>query len=158
MSAVLTQGRPKMQKIRSSVDAMLVSLLLKPMLRRSVARWRRQARQAAETTVVMPAQAWLGGVLAMQSGSGGPAHLPGPEDPGDLARSDASRTVLIIGLVAGLAAILSAVVIAAIWRRRRAASRAQRSAQKERVAIPIEVPEETPVASADLAGVRDPSH
>ena len=55
-----------MRGIRTIINAVLVATLLKPMLRRSIARWRREARESAEATIVIPAQELLETVLSAQ--------------------------------------------------------------------------------------------
>lgn len=128
-----------MRRIRAIINAVLVATLLKPMLRRSIARWRREARESAEATIVIPAHELLETVLAARLGSEALSPQATPEELGDVAGRSNLWTVLILGTVAALTAA-SVIAIAALRRRRRAALTHEPQPAKELVAVPVEVP------------------
>ena len=144
-----------MRGIRTIINAVLVATLLKPMLRRSIARWRREARESAEATIVIPAQELLETVLSAQLESEASSLQPTPEEVGNVAGRSILRTVLILGAVAALTAA-SAFAIAALRRRRRAAVTLEPEATKEPVAVPVEVPTEESEA-VDTMAAASPS-
>lgn len=133
-----------MKGIRSIINAVLVAVLVKPLLRRSIARWRRRAREAVEAvevTIAVPAQELMETVLAARLAPEAPSHDPVTEETGGREGWAPLRIVLISIVVAGLATAV-AVAIAAVRRRRRSTVSVEPAATKELVAIPIDVPAE----------------
>ncbi len=140
-----------MRGIRAIINAVLVATLLKPMLRRSVARWRKEARASAEATIVIPARELLSAQLAPEAS--GPQLMS--DEAADVAGRSILGTVLVLGAVAALA-VASALAIAALRRRRRSAITREPEVRKELVAVPVEVPAEESEAVETL-GVASPS-
>jgi hypothetical protein len=139
-----------MKGVRSIVNAVLVTVLLKPMLRRAVARWRKEARESAEATLVIPAQELLETVLSAQLEPEAQSPEAAAEEVLDEGGRSIRRKLLIAVAVAGITAG-SAYAIAALRRRRQAAARAQAGVAREPVAIPVDVPAGEAAAGDKLA-------
>ena len=128
-----------MKWIRATVNAVLVATLVKPMLRWSISRWRRQAAQYAEATIVIPAHELLEAALPPQLVALGASLEPTFDEADDEAEQDTMRTVVLVGAVVAVIAA-SALVVAAVVRRRRTAAAPAPKVATDPVAVPIEVP------------------
>ena len=130
-----------MRWIRGITNAVLMATLVKPVVRRMVARWRRRA-QESPATIGIAVQELLEAALIEELGASAADLQPSPgEAAEELAGRGTVRTMLIVGVVVAVIAG-TAVAIAALIRRRREAQEAQAEGS-EWVAVPVEAaPEE----------------
>ena len=125
--------------IRGIVNAVLMATLVRPVVRRMVARWRRRAQESAATTIGIPVQELLEAALIEELAPANMDLQPSPaESPEQLARRGMLPTVLLAGAVVSVIAI-AAVAIGVMIRRRREAREAQ-AESSEWVAVPMDVP------------------
>ena len=130
-----------MKRMQGVINAAIVALLVKPVMRWLVARTRRRASERAHTTIVIPAQALLHTAL--------PAQLTGMPSMGDpifgqitdeLGGREVRRAVVIAGSVA-LATAGIALAVAVLKRRRRHVDPSMADTPvEELVAIPVARP------------------
>lgn len=138
-----------MRWMRGIVNAVLMATLVKPVVRRMVARWRRRARESAATTIGIPVQGLLEMALIEELTPPAADLQPSPaETPEQLAGRGMIRTVLIAGAVVTVIAV-AAVAIGAMIRRRREAREAQAEGS-EWVAVPVDASAEEAVAQGTL--------
>jgi hypothetical protein len=145
-----------MKAIRATINAVLVATLMKPLLRRSIRRWRQEVMDTTEATFIIPAHELLETALSTRGG----AEESGPqlttEMVDEMAGRSTFRTLLVVGMVAAIAAA-SAFGIAAVRRRRRAAAALEQREPKELVAVPVEAAgEDAEIEST--AKVAAPAH
>jgi hypothetical protein len=133
--------------IRGTVNAILVATLVKPMTRWMIARARRNTREFAAATVVIPVQEFFEGTVAPRM-MAKDAALPVEETIEEVAEQSALRTVLIVGAAGAVIVGTIAVVATIVRRRRRAAAEATGASGSEDatewVAVPVEQPSEEP--------------
>ena len=120
------------------VNAVLMATLVKPVVRRMVARWRRRAQASAATTVGIPVQQLIETALIDELAPPAADLRPSTaETPEQLVDRGMMRAVLIAGALGTVIAVL-VVAIAAVSRRRRKA-RETRPEESERVAVPVDM-------------------
>lgn len=142
-----------MRRMRAVVNAALMVTLVKPVVRRMVARWRKRAQESPATTIGIPLQELLEAALIEELTA--PAADPQPRPAGSaepVADRDLLRMVFIAFAVAATAAT-TAFVVAALIRRRRSTGQA-RGQGSAWVAVPVDAPAEEAegtVAQASLA-------
>ncbi len=127
-----------MKWMRATVNAVLVATLMKPMLRWSIGRWRRQANEYARSTIVIPVHKLLEAAIPAQLVATEARLESTSEEADTVAGRDMLRTVLVVGSVAVVVAV-SVSVIAAVVRRRRTPVTPVPKAAIEPVAVPVEV-------------------
>jgi hypothetical protein len=128
-----------MRRFRPIVNAMLVTFVLRPMVRRSLARWTRGVRGSAEATIIIPARELLEGALPVRlEVEPAPLSLSSGTVDGVSGRRILGPVLLVVAVAT--IAMVSALAIAALRRRRRAGAMLAPAGTREPVAVPIEVP------------------
>ena len=125
-----------MRWMRGIANAVLMVTLVKPVVRRMVARWRRQARESAAATIGVPMQELFEIALVEELAPPGPdLESDLLEDSEELTGRSTLRTMLVVVALAATIAVATAAVATLIRRRREA--RAARTEQSEWVAMPV---------------------
>ncbi len=133
-----------MRWIRGTVNAVLLVTLVKPIVRRILARQRRQAQESAAPAIAIAMQELVEAALIEELGLPAGSPQPTPEEASEELVSGRSRgTVLIVGAVV-VVTVGAAVAVATSIRRRRQAQAAQKARARgsEWVAIPVDAPAE----------------
>ncbi len=126
-----------MRWMRGIMNAVLMATLVKPVVRRMVARWRRRAQESAATTIGIPVQELLEtALIAELAVPAADLQLSPAETSEQLAGRGMSRTMLIAGAVVAVIAG-AAVAITALVRHRHEAHEAQAEGS-EWVAVPVD--------------------
>lgn len=137
--------------MRAIANAVLMATLVKPVVRRMVARWRRRAQESAATTIGIPVQELLEAALIEELVQTDVDLRPSPvETPEQLPGRGLLGSLFIVGAVVAVIAV-AVVAGAALIRRRREAREAPADGS-EWVAVPVDVStEETEEAVAEEA-------
>ena len=140
-----------MRVVSGSVNAVLMVTLVKPIVRRMVARWRRQAQESPAAAMGIPVQELLETALIEELGATA-VELEAELDEAEEQQAGRSivRSLLIAGVVA-TAITGAAFGIAKLVQRRREARAAK---ERELVAIPIETASEAIEEAAEEALAR----
>jgi hypothetical protein len=122
--------------VRGIVNAVLMVTLVKPVVRLTVARWRKRAQESAATTMGIPLQELLETALMEELGSPAAELQPAAvETPDEMVDRGVVTTMLISGAV--IAAMAGAVAAIAVVIRRRREAQEARAGGSEWVAVPV---------------------
>ena len=131
-----------MRWLRGTANAVLVATLVRPVVRRLIARTRRRAREHPASPLMIPVEGLLETALMAELATSKASREPAPDETiEELADRGMVQTVLIAGaLAAAIAVVALAVVI--IVRRRRSQAPEPEADETDWVAVPVEVPDE----------------
>lgn len=143
-----------MRSMRGTVNAVLLVTLVRPIVRRMVARWRQRAQESAASTIGIPVQELLETALIEElASSAADLESATAETSAELAGRSLTRTLLVAGALVAIAAGV-AVAVAALIRRRRK-TRAAPAGAPEWAAVPVETSSsETEGSLAEESAVR----
>jgi len=126
-----------MRLLRGAANAVLMATLVKPVVRRMLAQWRKRAQESPAATIGVPMEGLLEAALLEElAGAAEVAESPPAEILEEAAGRGAVRTIALVGIVVALTTGI-AWAIATLVRRRREAAEAQ-AQDPEWVAVPVD--------------------
>lgn len=140
-----------MRLTQGPINAVLMLTLVKPIVRRMVARWRRQAQESPAAAIGIPVQELLETALIEELGAAAVDLETELTEAEVVPRGRSTIRTLVIAGVLVAAATAAAIGVAKLVQRRREAKGAN---EREPVAIPIEPAAEAVADTAEEALVR----
>ena len=135
-----------MRVVQGMVNGLLLVTLVRPIVRVTVSRWRKRARETAPAAISSPLQELFEAALVEELAPA-PIDLEPPtaEDVMDEAGRSTLRTMLIMGGLLTVVSVSASVIVTLIRRRRQA------QAEQEWVAVPVEGEAKEAIAEAEEA-------
>ena len=128
-----------MRWIRGAINTVLTVTLVRPIVRRMLARTRRWAREHPVSPLMIPAQELLETALLAELAATDPSGLPALEDvTEEVAGGSTLRTLLLVGALATVISVTASVGVTLIRRRRKARTPEPENPQREWVAVPVD--------------------